>query len=192
MNKKLQLAGKTVIVGVSGGIAAYKTCEIVRLLKGEGASVHVVMTEAATRLITPLTFQALSNNLVRTDIFSLTEESQMGHIELADRADLILVAPATADIMARVAHGLAGDLLSTIICATKAPVIFAPAMNVNMFDNPITQANILKLKNAGYPMVGPASGSLACGWEGIGRMEEPQTIVDFVAGKLISKIKAIK
>lgn len=182
--KKAALSGKTLVVGVTAGIAVYKTCEIVRLLVTEGAEVYVVMTEGATRFVTPLTFQALSQNPVRTDIFNLTEESQMGHIELADKADLILVAPATADFMARVAHGMANDLLSTMICATKAPVIFAPAMNVNMFENRITQENILKLKKAGYQMIGPANGSLACGWEGMGRMEEPQTLVDGVKKKL--------
>ncbi len=182
--KKSGLAGKTLVVGVTAGIAVYKTCEIVRLLVMEGAQVHVVMTEGATRFVTPLTFQALSQNPVRTDIFNLTEESQMGHIQLADQADLILVAPATADFLAKVAHGLASDLLSTMISATKAPVIFAPAMNVNMFENPITQENILKLKKLGYQMIGPANGSLACGWEGLGRMEEPQTLVDGVKKKL--------
>lgn len=192
MNKKLSLSGKNIVLGVTGGIAAYKSCEIVRLLTMDGADVHVVMTRGATQFVTPMTFQALSGNTVRTDIFNLTEESEMGHIQLADKADLILIAPATADFIARAAHGMCDDLLSTVVCATKAPVVFAPTMNVNMFENKIVQNNIEKLIKHGYAMIGPSSGSLACGWEGMGRMEEPEMIVGEIKKRLISKIKAIK
>jgi len=192
MNKKQPLTGKTLIVGVTGGIAAYKTCEIVRLLTTQGADVHVVMTGGACKFVTPMTFQALSTNTVRTDLFNLTEESEMGHIRLAGSADFVLVAPATADFLASVAHGHCRDLLSTLICATKAPVLFAPAMNVNMWENSITQANITKLTEHGYSFIGPAEGSLACGWEGYGRMEEPEDVVAEVIHRLKSKIKAVK
>ncbi|MBI2338838.1 MAG: bifunctional phosphopantothenoylcysteine decarboxylase/phosphopantothenate--cysteine ligase CoaBC [Deltaproteobacteria bacterium] len=192
MKKNLPLNGKNIVLGVTGGIAAYKSCEIVRLLTAEGADVHVVMTKGAIQFVTPMTFQALSRNTVRTDIFSLTEESEMGHIQLADKADLILIAPATADFIARVAHGICDDLLSTVVCATKALVIFAPAMNVNMYKNKIVQENIETLKRHGYTIIGPASGDLACGWEGMGRMEEPEIIVAEVKKRLTSKIKAVR
>ncbi|MBI4411103.1 MAG: bifunctional phosphopantothenoylcysteine decarboxylase/phosphopantothenate--cysteine ligase CoaBC [Deltaproteobacteria bacterium] len=192
MKKNSSLTGKNIVLGVTGGIAAYKSCEIVRLLTAEGADVHVVMTRGATQFVTPMTFQALSRNTVRTDIFNLTEESEMGHIQLADKADLILVAPATADFIARVAHGICDDLLSTVVCATKAPVLFAPAMNVNMYENKIVQENIATLKRHGYMTIGPATGDLACGWEGMGRMEEPEAIVAEVKKRLMSKIKAVR
>ena len=188
MKKNLPLSGKNIVLGVTGGIAAYKSCEIVRLLTAEGADVHVVMTRGATQFVTPMTFQALSRNPVRTDIFDLSQESEMSHIQLADEAVLALIAPATADFIARVAHGICDDLLSTVVCATKAPVIFAPAMNVNMYENKIVQENIAALKRHGYIMIGPASGNLACGWEGMGRMEEPEAIV----GEVKKSLKAVR
>lgn len=181
MKPRNPFKNKTIIVGVTGGIACYKACEIVRLLVTQGAKVHVTMTKAAQEFVTPMTFQALSQNPVHTNIFDLTQESEMGHIQLADNSDLILIAPATANFMAKVAHGICDDLLSTIICVTRAPVVFAPAMNVHMYQNKITQKNIGLLKEAGYSMIGPASGSLACGYEGEGRMEEPEEIVKCVA-----------
>ncbi len=176
--KKTSLSGKKVVVGVTAGIAAYKSCELVRLLVTEGAQVKVVMTQGATRFVTPLTFQALSNHPVGTDIFDLTQESEMGHIQLADEADLIVIAPATADFIAKAAHGLCDDLLSTLLLVTRAPLLMAPAMNVNMYQNAVTQENIQKLKNRGVHFIGPESGDLACGWNGLGRLSDPQKIVE--------------
>lgn len=172
-----RLKGKTIILGVAGGIAVYKACEIVRLLATRGADVHVVMTKGATQFVTPMTFQALSQNPVRSDIFNLSEESLMSHITLADKANLILVAPATANFLAKMAHGLCDDLLTTVVCATRAPVVCAPAMNCHMWENKIVQENAEKLKKHGVKMIGPAEGSLACGYEGAGRLVEPVEIV---------------
>ena len=177
MSKIASLKGKKVVVGVTGGIAAYKSCELVRLLASDGADTHVVMTRGATQFVTPMTFQALSKNPVRTEIFDLTEESRMGHIELADLADLIVIAPASADFIAKAAHGICDDLLTTVVCATRAPVILCPAMNVHMFENAIVQENIARLKKLGWQVVGPAEGDLACGYEGAGRLVEPEGIV---------------
>lgn len=192
MNTKNQLSGKNIVLGVTGGIAVYKACEVVRCLSLEGANVHVVMTKGATQFVTPMTFQALSRNPVKTNIFDLAEESEMSHIQLADETDLILVAPATADFIAKAAHGICDDLLTTILCATKSPMVLCPAMNVNMYENSITQENIATLKRHGMKLIGPASGSLACGWEGLGRMEEPQSIVEEVKKVLQSKVRAVK
>ncbi len=171
------LKGKTILVGVTGGIAAYKVCEVVRSLVEAKAQVHVMMTRAACEFVTPLTFQALSGHPVHTDLFNLTEEGEISHIALADRADLILIAPATADILAKVAHGLCDDLVTTVICATKAPVLFAPSMNVHMWENPITQENVESLKRHSYRILEPDSGALACGYEGKGRLPEPKAII---------------
>lgn len=187
MAKKLQLSNKNIILGVTGGIAAYKSCDIVRLLVAEGAQVHVVMTKGAEQFVTPMTFQTLSKNQVNTDIFSLTQESKMGHITLADKTDLVLVAPATANTIAKAACGICDDLLSTILCATKAPIAMAPAMNVHMYENKIVQENISRLKKHGVRMIGPAKGPLACGYEGLGRMAEPEHIVGEVKKILFSK-----
>lgn len=176
----MNIKNKSVVVGVTGGIACYKSCELVRLLDGEGANVRVVMTKSAKEFVTPMTFQALSRNPVHDSMFDLTQESLMGHITLADNADLIIVAPATADFIARVAHGFCDDLLSTILCVTRAPVFFAPSMNVHMYENKIVQKNISTLKNHGYRFIDPTSGSLACGYEGMGRMEEPVKIVEAI------------
>lgn len=173
----MSLKGKKIILGVGGGIAAYKSCEIVRLLAKEGARVHVVMTKAAREFVTPLTFQTLSGNPVHTDLFDLTQEQKIGHIALADEANLIVVAPATADFLAKAAHGLADDLLTNILLATKAPVMFCPSMNVNMWRHKATQYNVGRLKELGYHVLDPAEGELACGWEGQGRLIEPAQIV---------------
>ena len=178
------------LIGVTGGIAAYKTCEIVRLLALEGAKIHVVMTQSAQKFVTPMTFQALSQNTVHTDIFDLTQESQMGHIELADNAECVLIAPATANFIAKAAHGICDDLLSTLLCVTRAPVFMAPAMNVHMFENKIVQKNISLLIDHGYKMIGPASGSLACGYEGLGRMVEPAQIVEEIKRSYVVKREA--
>ena len=172
------LSGKTIILGVSGGIAVYKAVELLRLLSKAGAEVHVVMTKAATEFVTPLTFQTLSHNPVHTELFNLIQEQEIGHISLADRADLFLIAPATANIIGKVAGGIADDLLTTTIMATKAPVLFAPAMNVNMYQNPLYQENEAKLRRHGYRFVDAECGSLACGWEGGGRLASPERIFD--------------
>jgi phosphopantothenoylcysteine decarboxylase/phosphopantothenate--cysteine ligase len=176
----MTLAGKRIVLGVTGGIACYKACEVVRLLVGAGASVRVVMTEGAQHFVTPLTMQALSGHPVGTNVFSCSEEAEIGHIRLADEADLLLVAPATADVLARLAHGLADDLLTTVALATRAPVLVAPAMNVNMWEHPATQANVATLRAAGARFVGPDTGDLACGWEGAGRMAAPAGVLDAV------------
>jgi phosphopantothenoylcysteine decarboxylase/phosphopantothenate--cysteine ligase len=181
------LAGKTIVLGVTGGIAAYKAAEIVRLLVKEGAIVRVIMTKNAQEFITPLTLQTLSGNPVATETFNLTQESEIGHIRLADTADLLLIAPATADIIAKLANGLADDLLSTVLLATTAPVLIAPAMNVHMYAHPIVQENMRKLSGLGYGFVEPAEGFLACGYEGKGRLADPEDIVEEVRAALTKK-----
>jgi phosphopantothenoylcysteine decarboxylase/phosphopantothenate--cysteine ligase len=168
-------------MGICGGIAAYKSCEIVRLLVGAGIDVHCILTKSGREFITPLTLQTLSKNPVYTEIFSLIEESKVGHISLASRADCVLVAPATANFMAKVSAGICDDLLSAVICAAKAPVVFAPSMNKNMWSNPIVKRNVADLSKLGYKFVGPSEGELACGDSGSGRLEAPQKIADFVA-----------
>ncbi|MBW2452562.1 MAG: bifunctional phosphopantothenoylcysteine decarboxylase/phosphopantothenate--cysteine ligase CoaBC [Deltaproteobacteria bacterium] len=171
-------AEKQVVLGVSGGIAAYKAAALLRLLVRAGADVHVVMTQNAQEFITPLTFQTLSGNPVHTNLFNLIQEREIGHIGLADRADLVLIAPATANLIGKVASGLADDLLTTTIMATKAPVLFVPAMNTNMWENPVCQQNRAKLSDYGYHFMQPVHGELACGWQGQGKMPEPEDIFD--------------
>ncbi len=179
------LANKHVLLGVSGGIAAYKTAELVRLLRAQNAEVQVVMTEAATAFITPLTLQALSGRPVRTKILDQAEESAMGHIDLARWADVVVVAPASADFMAKLSHGLADDLLSTLCLATASPVLLAPAMNRQMWMAPATRANHARLIEYGYTLVGPEEGPQACGDVGPGRMAEPATLVAWL-GRFLS------
>ncbi len=174
----MSLDGKTIVLGVSGGIAAYKAAEIVRLLVKAGAVVRVVMTRGACEFITPLTLQTLSGNPVSTSLFDLTQESQIGHIELADSADLVLVAPATANLIGKLAHGLADDLLTTILLATRAPIVLAPAMNVHMYENAAVRDNLAIVAKRGVRIVDPGVGSLACGYEGPGRLPEPALIVE--------------
>jgi phosphopantothenoylcysteine decarboxylase/phosphopantothenate--cysteine ligase len=176
------LGGRRVVLGITGGIAAYKGAELCRLLVKAGATVRVVMTEAATRFIAPLTLQALSGAPVATDLFDpAAEASEIGHIKLADEAELLIVAPATADAIARLSAGMANDLLTAVVLATRAPVLLAPAMNVNMWENPLTQANLARLLGpAGggrISTVGPDRGELACGWVGAGRLIEPAEIL---------------
>lgn len=168
---------KNIVVGVCGGIAAYKSCELVRLFVKDGFAVQVIMTKAATEFVGPLTFQALTGKPVFTDLFSLTQESEIGHIQLADRADLLVIAPATADILAKAAHGFAEDILTTTLLATKAPIVFCPSMNVNMYENPVTQRNLKTLRELGNHFVDPEVGELACGWQGNGRLAEPLSIL---------------
>jgi phosphopantothenoylcysteine decarboxylase/phosphopantothenate--cysteine ligase len=179
------LQDKTVVLGVTGGISAYKAAEVCRLLRKDGARVQVIMTPAACEFITPLTMQALSENPVATEMFEPTAGSHISHIDLAARADIVVVAPATADAMARFAAGMANDLLSAVVLATRAPVLLAPAMNSNMWDNPITQANVARLTGTGrFFAVGPDAGELACGWVGAGRLVAPTEIVAAVEARL--------
>jgi len=176
------LQNKRILLGVSGGIAAYKSAELVRRLQDEGASVRVVMTRAATEFITPLTMQALSGHPVSLDMMDTESEATMSHIELARWADLILVAPATANLMARLSHGEASDLLSALCLVTTAPLALAPAMNQGMWQKPATQENLTTLRDRGLIIFGPAEGYQACGDVGPGRMIEPADIVAAAAG----------
>ena len=180
------LFNRNVLLGVSGGIAAYKSAELVRQLQERGASVRVIMTHGAQEFITPLTLQALSGNPVHTDLLDAGAEQGMGHIELARWADLLLIAPATADLIARLSGGRADDLLTTVALATAAPVMLAPAMNQQMWRDPATTANIETMSDRGVHLVGPAAGEQACGDIGPGRMEEPPLIAD-AAEKLFSR-----
>ena len=170
------LKDKRIVLGVTGGIAAYKAVELLRLFVKAGARVQVIMTVAAQEFVTPLTFQTLSGNPVHTGLFNLLQEMEIGHITLADRADLLVIAPATANVIGKISCGIADDLLTTTVMATRAPVLFAPAMNVNMWENPLYRQNEEKLKGLGYHFLEPASGFLACGWEGQGKLPEPGAI----------------
>lgn len=170
------LKDKRIVLGVTGGIAAYKAVELLRLFVKAGARVQVIMTAAAQEFVTPLTFQTLSGNPVHTGLFNLLQEMEIGHIALADRADLLVIAPATANVIGKISGGIADDLLTTTVMATRAPVLFAPAMNVNMWENPLYRQNEEKLKGLGYHFLEPASGFLACGWEGQGKLPEPGAI----------------
>jgi phosphopantothenoylcysteine decarboxylase/phosphopantothenate--cysteine ligase len=180
----MTLSGRRIVLGVSGGIAAYKAAELVRLFVKAGAEVRVMMTEGARKFVQPLTFQALSQHPVAVDIFDLHEEATIGHIELADRAELLVIAPASADVIARLAHGLANDVVTTVALACRAPLLVAPAMNVNMWSHPATAANVALLRARGATIIGPGSGELACGWVGSGRMSEPPEIVAAAEGLL--------
>ena len=174
-------AAERIVLGVSGGIAAYKSAELLRRLRDRGHEVQVVMTESATRFVTPLTFQALSGRAVRTTLWDEAAEAAMGHIELARWAQRVIVAPASADLIARMATGRADDLLTTLLLATAAPVLLAPAMNRQMWAHPAVQANLALLRERGVQSVGPASGAQACGEVGAGRMSEPEQIVAALA-----------
>ncbi|GFO69080.1 peptidase ClpP [Geomonas limicola] len=181
------LRGKTIVLGVTGGIAVYKAVELLRLLTKAGTAVHVVMTRGATEFVTPLTFQTLSGNPVHLELFNLISEQQIGHISLAERADLFIIAPATANFIGKVANGIADDLLTTTVMATRAPVLLAPAMNVHMYQNPIYRENEEKLKRHGYLIVPPASGMLACGYEGEGKLPEPEHLFEEALAALTPK-----
>jgi len=172
------LKDRNIVLGVTGGIAAYKAAELVRELVRAEAKVHVVMTQSAQAFVTPLTFQTLSGNPVITELFSLVEESEIGHISLADKAEVLVIAPATANIIGKIAGGIADDMLTTIVMATKAPVLLAPAMNVHMWENASCQENIQKLRSRGFHFIDPESGELACGYEGKGRLAEVSAIVE--------------
>lgn len=168
---------KSIVLGVTGSIAAYKACEIVSLLRKGGYDVTVLMTREAAHFVTPLTFQALSCNRAVIDMFESPGEWDIAHTSLADKADLVLIAPATAHIIAKIAHGLCDDIVSCVVCATRAPVLIAPAMNDKMYRNAAVQENIRILKSRGYKFVGPIKGSLACGYVGLGHIAEPAMIV---------------
>jgi phosphopantothenoylcysteine decarboxylase/phosphopantothenate--cysteine ligase len=175
------LAGKNILLIISGGIAAYKSLDLIRRMRERGASVTPVMTQAASQFVTPLSVSALAGVQVYQDLFDLTAESDMGHIQLSRSADLIVVAPASADLMAKMANGLANDLASTLLLATDTPVLIAPAMNVRMWDHPATQRNLAQLVADGVHIVGPNPGDMACGEYGPGRMSEPLEIIDAIA-----------
>lgn len=181
------LKGKQIVLGVTGGIAAYKAIELLRLLTKAGADVHVIMTRSAQEFVAPLTFQTLSANPVHTELFNLIAEREIGHIALADRADLFVIAPATANFVGKMASGIADDMLTTTVMATKAPVLIAPAMNVNMYTNAIYRNNEEKLRTYGYLFVPPENGSLACGWEGEGKLAAPDSIFEAAVSVLSPK-----
>lgn len=183
----MNLAGKKIVLGVTGGIAAYKSAEIVSRLRHLGAEVHVIMTENAAKFVAPLTFQTLSANPVVTDTFATPETWNVEHVALAKLADIFVIAPATANILAKMACGIADDMLSTTVLATKAPVLAAPAMNTGMWTAPATAQNVETLRNRGLHIIGPGSGMLACGDEGAGRMSEPEEIVAEIERILAAK-----
>ena len=172
-----RLQYRQIIVAVCGGIAAYKVADVVSKLVQEGAGVTVVMTAEAQKFVTPLTFEALSGRKVRTDTFDLPDSSDPQHIALSERADVMLVAPATANMIAKIALGLCDDLVSLMVCAAACPVVLAPSMNNLMWKNPITRQNVARLSSLGYRLIGPESGWLACRNVGPGRMSEPEQIV---------------
>ena len=182
--ERVSLNEREIIVAVCGGIAAYKIADVVSKLVQLGAGVTVCMTADAQKFVTPLTFEALSGRRVHTDTFSLIESSDPQHIALTERADLMLVAPATNNIIAKVAHGLCDDLVSLMVCAAACPVVFAPAMNNRMWEHPVAKENVAKLEGLGYRFIGPDAGWLACRNVGPGRLSEPQKIVEEVTGML--------
>ena len=178
---------RRILLAISGGIAAYKAPELLRALGKAGHEVRCMLTAEAERFVSPLVLQSLSGLSVRRDLFDAGEEGEIDHIGLADWAELVLVAPVTANLMAKMAHGLADDLVSTVLLATRAPVLIAPAMNVNMWNHPATQTNLAILRSRGIEVVGPEAGELACGWEGLGRMSEPAQIAEAVVHRLTPK-----
>jgi phosphopantothenoylcysteine decarboxylase/phosphopantothenate--cysteine ligase len=176
--------GKRILLIIGGGIAAYKSCELVRLLRKQGASVRCVVTASGQKFVTPMSLAALSEDKVYTDLFDLKDEAEMGHIQLSRQADLVVVAPATADLMARMAAGIADDLATTLLLATDKPVLCAPAMNVRMWQHPATQRNIVTLRGDGITVLEPDEGPMACGEFGPGRLPEPEAIAAAIAYQL--------
>lgn len=183
----MRLTGKTILLGVCGGIAAYKAAALCSKLVQAGAKVHVIMTKSATQFITPLTFQTLSRNHVVIDTFAEITPSVVTHIDLADHADLIVIAPGTANMLAKLAYGLADDMLSTTLLAATAPIVFAPAMNVHMYAHPAVEQNMAILRSRGVRFIEPGEGQLACGYVGKGRLAEPEEIVAVVEAMLTAK-----
>lgn len=186
-DKSSAFQNKEIIVAVCGGIAAYKVADLVSKLVQAGAGVSVCMTAAAQQFVTPVTFQALSGRPVRTDTFHLLDSSDPQHIVLTEKADVMLVAPATNDIIAKTAAGICDDLVSTMICASACPVVFAPSMNSRMWANPICQENVARLKKLGYAFVGPEDGWLACRSTGPGRLADPKAIMEYLAAMFASR-----
>lgn len=178
---------KCVVIGVTGGIAVYKALDVISALRKKDIEVHVIMTESASKFVNPLTFQSISQNMIVTDMFAEPKAWEIQHISLAQKADLMLIAPATANVIGKISNGIADDMLSTTVMATKAKVLIAPAMNTNMYQNPIVQNNISKLKDFGYKFIEPASGRLACGDIGIGKLADVNTIVERVIEELEDK-----
>ncbi len=181
------LRGKNIVIGVTGGIAVYKAVDVVSRLKKLGAEINVIMTKSATEFVTPLTFQSLSQNYVVTDMFEEPKTWDVEHIALAQKADLFLLVPATANVIGKIAYGIADDMLTTTVMATKANVVIAPAMNTGMYTNPIVGENIEKLTHRGYKFIEPDSGRLACGDIGVGKLAQPERIVDVVVEEKIRK-----
>lgn len=177
---------KNIVIGICGGIAAYKACGIISYLKKEKANVYVIMTEHATRFITPVTVETLAKEKVITDMFYNDDFSEVKHISLAHKADLFLIVPATANILGKVANGIADDMLSTTIMATQKAVVFAPAMNNQMFENEIVQDNIKKLKQYGYYFIDPVVGDLACGYKEVGKLADTKAIINYIKNILRS------
>jgi phosphopantothenoylcysteine decarboxylase/phosphopantothenate--cysteine ligase len=181
------LTGRTILLIISGGIAAYKALELLRLIKKDGGEVRCILTKGGSQFITPLSVAALSGHKVYDDLWSLTDETEMGHIQLSRSSDLIVVAPASADIMAKMAHGRADDLASTVLLASNKPILLAPAMNPAMWENAATQANITTLRARGFLFADPACGEMACGETGLGRMAEPAEILASIQNFLIGQ-----
>ena len=178
------MADKSILLIIGGGIAAFKALELIRTLKKRGIASRCILTRAGSEFVTPLSVSALSGDKVYGELFNLTDEAEMGHIELSRSADLVVVVPATADLMAKAANGLANDLASTTLLATDKPVLMAPAMNVRMWEHPATQRNLATLKGDGVHFVGPDEGEMACGEFGPGRLAEPEAIADAVMSLL--------
>jgi phosphopantothenoylcysteine decarboxylase/phosphopantothenate--cysteine ligase len=183
----MTLSGKTIVLGITGGIAAYKTPDLVRVLTRAGAQVRVILTRAAEEFVTPLTLQTVSGHPVSRAMFDLTEESEIGHIQLADGADAFVVAPATANVIAKLAAGLADDLLTTVALATRAPRLVCPAMNVHMWEHPTVRTNLATLRDGGCSVLEPDSGFLACGYTGAGRLPDPEIIAEEIEGLIAPK-----
>ena len=172
--------GKNIVIGITGGIACYKVCELIRMLKREGANVFVIMTTNATKFITPLTLETLSNNKAVVEMFERNDKYEVEHISLAKKGDIFLIAPATANIIGKLANGIADDILSTTIMATRSKVVIAPAMNDAMYENKIVQDNIKKLKKYGYDFINPDVGNLACGYKAIGKLANNEKILSYL------------
>jgi phosphopantothenoylcysteine decarboxylase/phosphopantothenate--cysteine ligase len=178
------VSGQRILLIVGGGIAAYKACELIRLIRKGGGSVRCVLTAGGAQFVTPMTLAALSENQVHTSLWDLKDEAEMGHIQLSREADLVVVAPATADLMAKMAAGIADDLATTLLLATDKPVLAAPAMNVRMWLHPATRRNVSQLRADGVTVLDPDEGAMACGEYGPGRLPEPQAIYDAVRSAL--------
>ena len=181
------LTGKTIILGVTGGIAAYKAANLASLLKKQHADVHVIMTKNAMEFITPLTFETLTVNKCLTDTFDRNFQFQVEHVSIAKKADVVMIAPASANVIGKLAHGIADDMLTTTIMACKCKKFISPAMNTNMFENPILQDNLKTLEHYGYEVIQPASGYLACGDTGAGKMPEPETLLSYILREIAAE-----